>query len=62
MTDALRLDRARRCLLHDDRLFDPAERRWSKTADMTGEAVGIRAVGAATTRGTSLYRAATGIS
>jgi uncharacterized protein (TIGR00725 family) len=42
MTAALRLDRARRCLLHDDRLFDPAERRWSKTEDMTGEAVGLR--------------------
>jgi uncharacterized protein (TIGR00725 family) len=42
MTDALRLDRTRRRLFHDGRLFDPAERRWTVTADMAGEPVGLR--------------------
>ncbi len=42
MTDALRLDRARRRLCHDGRLFEPGERRWSATADTAGEAVGLR--------------------
>ncbi|HYU11434.1 MAG TPA: hypothetical protein VEK82_02585, partial [Stellaceae bacterium] len=42
MTDALRLDRARRRLLREGRLFDPDERRWNETTDLTGEAIGLR--------------------
>jgi uncharacterized protein (TIGR00725 family) len=42
MTDALRLDRTRRRLFHDGRLFDPAEPRWTVTADIAGEPVGLR--------------------
>jgi uncharacterized protein (TIGR00725 family) len=38
----LLLDRARRRLFHDSKLFDPAERRWSEAADIAGEPVGLR--------------------
>ena len=42
MTDVLRLDRARRRLFRDGRLFDPGERRWSATAETAGEEIGLR--------------------
>ena len=42
MTGTLLLDRARRRLFHDSKLFDPAERRWSEAADIAGEPVGLR--------------------
>src|SRR5437870_812032 len=42
MTDAFRLDRARRRLFHAGAVFDLSERRWSETTDMTGAAVGPR--------------------
>jgi len=41
MTDAFRLDRARRRLFHAGAVFDLSERRWSETTDMAGEAVGL---------------------
>src|SRR5258707_1389962 len=50
MTDALRLDRARRRLCHDGRLFEPGERRWSATADTAGGRGGPRPSGADATR------------
>jgi uncharacterized protein (TIGR00725 family) len=42
MTGTLLLDRARRRLFHDSKLFDPAEGRWSEAADIAGEPVGLR--------------------
>jgi uncharacterized protein (TIGR00725 family) len=42
MADTLLLDRTGRRLFHDGTLFDATERRWSATADMSGEPVGLR--------------------
>ena len=42
MSEILLLDRARRRLVYDGRLFDPVERRWSETTELTGEPAGLR--------------------
>ena len=42
MTDALHLDRNRRRLFHDSRLFEAAARCWTTAADIAGARVGLR--------------------